>query len=57
MKFKGTIIAIVVIIVLAILNKFVFKEDFTRKDELVEPTEDVTMKFLENTKLGILPTE
>lgn len=57
MKFKGTIIAVIVIILLMILSKFGFGEDFTRKETIVEPTEDVTLEFLENTAFGVLPTE
>lgn len=56
-SFYGTIIAVVVIIVLILLSKFVFKEDFERKDILVEPTEDTTFPYFEGTKLTQNPTE
>ncbi len=57
MKFKGTIIAVIVILLLVILSKFGFNEDFSRNETLVEPTEDVTLGFLENTQFGSVPTE
>ena len=57
MKFKGTLIAVIVIVLLAVLAKFSFKSDFTPKDVVVEPTEDVTLEFVPNTAFGVLPTE
>ncbi|MBR5535151.1 MAG: hypothetical protein IKU60_00745 [Clostridia bacterium] len=57
MRFKGTLFAIIVIILLAILSRFGFNESFERKDVLVEPTERPTFGVLENTYLSVLPTE
>lgn len=57
MKFRGTIIAVIIIILLVIVSKFGFNESFERKDVIVEPTEDVTLGVLENTAFGVLPTE
>ncbi len=57
MKFKGTIIAVIIIILLAIISKFGFNESFERKEIIVEPTEDVTLGVLDNTYLTVLPTE
>ena len=56
-SYYGTIIAVVVIIVLILLSKFVFKEDFERKDVLVEPTESATFPYFEGTVLTQIPTE
>ncbi|MGM9550730.1 MAG: hypothetical protein ACI3XA_00565 [Clostridia bacterium] len=56
-SFKGTIIAVIIIILLVIISKFGFNENFESKSVLVEPTEDVTLGFLENTEFGVLPTE
>ena len=56
-SFYGTIIAVVVIIILILLSKFVFNEDFERKDVLVEPTESGTFPYFEGTKLMQNPTE
>lgn len=57
MKFKGTIIAVVMIVLLVIISKFGFGESFERKETIVEPTEDVTLGVIENTQFGVLPTE
>lgn len=57
MKFKGTIIAVVIIILLIIISKFGFGEDFERKETIVEPTENVTLGVLENTQIRALPTQ
>ena len=57
MKFKGTIIAVIIIILLMIISRFGFNESFERKEVIVEPTEDVTLGVLENTYLSVLPTE
>lgn len=55
MKFKGTIVAVIIIILLFIISRFGFNESFERKNVLVEPTEDVTLGVLENTYLSVLP--
>lgn len=57
MKFRGTLIAIVLIILLVIISKFGFGESLTRKETIVEPTEEVTLGVLENTAFGVLPTQ
>lgn len=56
-SYKGTVIALIVIIILVLLSKFVFKEDFSQKDILVEPTEAPTVRFFEGTQLMAMPTE
>lgn len=56
MKFKGTIIAIVVIIIMVLVSKFVYKDDFKGDVVYYEPTEP-TYEFYENTHLGVAPTE
>ena len=56
-SFKGTIIAIIVIVILVLLTKFVFKEDFSEKVTIVEPTEGETMPYFQGTRLSVLPTE
>ena len=57
MKYKGTIIALLIILLILILAKFGFNQSFERKDVLVEPTERPTLGVLEDTYLGVLPTE
>lgn len=57
MKFRGTIIAVILVLLLIALSKFGFNEDFSRKETIVEPTEDVTWEFLENTQIVSAPTE
>ncbi len=57
MKFKGTLIAVIIIILLAIISRFGFNESFERKEVIVEPTERPTLGVLENTAFGVLPTE
>ena len=58
MKFKGTIIAVIIIILLAIISRFGFNESFERKEVIVEPTEDVTLTPMEgNYYFGAMPTE
>ena len=57
MRFKGTIVAVIIIILLMIILRFGFNESFERKEVIVEPTEDVTLGVLEGTYLSVLPTE
>lgn len=57
MKFKGTIVAVVVILLLVIITKFGFGEDFSRKEVIVEPTEPPTMGFIGGTRIEVAPTE
>ncbi|MBQ8002217.1 MAG: hypothetical protein IJ297_02105 [Clostridia bacterium] len=56
MKFKGTIVAVIVIVLLAVFSRFGFNESFDGKEVIVEPTEDVTLGVLENTAFTVLPT-
>lgn len=57
MKHKGTIVALLIILILLIVAKFGFNQSFERKEVIVEPTEDVTLGVLENTQIRALPTE
>ncbi len=56
MKFKGTLIAILVIVIMVIVSKFIYKEDFTRDVTEYEPTE-ATFPHFEGTQLTVAPTE
>ena len=55
MKYKGTIIALLIILLLLIVAKFGFNQSFERKEVIVEPTEDVTFGVLENTQILPMP--
>ena len=55
-SFKGTIIAIIAILILVLLSKFAYKEDFEPEVKYYEPTEP-TYSFFEGTKLTSAPTE
>lgn len=56
-SYMGTLIAITAVVVLILLNKFVYKEDYTPEEIIYEPTERESMEFFENTQLSVLPTE
>ncbi len=61
MKFKGysymgTLIAIVVVVIVVLLDRFVFVEE-EATDSVIIPTERETLEFLENTQFGTIPTE
>lgn len=55
-SFLGTLIAVAAIIILAIMWKFAYKEDFKREEIYFEPTEP-TYSFFEGTKITASPTE
>lgn len=57
MKFKGTILAVIIIILLLAVMKLGRGIGFERRDVLVEPTETPTFGFLENTSISSMPTE
>lgn len=56
-SYTGTVIAVIIIVLMVILVKFVFKEDLSGKETVFEPTEAPTVQFFENTQLSALPTE
>lgn len=58
MKFKGTIIAVIIIILLAIIMRFGFNESLEREEVIVEPTEKATLEALGGDfSFTLLPTE
>ena len=58
MKFKGTIIAVIIIILLVIIMRFGFNKSSDVKEVIVEPTERATLEALGGDfSFTLLPTE
>ena len=55
-SYMGTLIAIVAIVVVVLLSKFVFKEEEIATEKEI-PQEETTLGFVENTSFGTVPTE
>lgn len=57
MKFRGTFVAIIIIILMIIFAKFSETGENNGGETIYEPTEEPTLRYFSDTEFGVLPTE